>query len=68
MGNVQVAPSVKELQQEFAVFERQRKYYQTGGFGSSGNVFNNCTFNIKPVTKVIHKRRRVQIESDSSQE
>ena len=39
-------------------------------FGNGGNVYHNCTFNMQPVTinKVVNKRKRIMIESDSSQE
>ena len=65
--NVQVAPTPNELQREY---ERHMKSFKKYGFGCGGNVYFNCTFNVNPVTvnKVVNKRRRIQIESDSSQE
>ena len=65
--NIQVAPTSNQLQHEH---EQQMKFFKKYGLGSSGNVYHNCTFNMQPVTinKVVNKRRRIQIESDSSQE
>ena len=69
LRDIQVAPTSNHLQREY---ERQMKSFNKYGygFGCGGNVYNNCTFNLQPVivNKLVNKRRRIQIESDSSQE
>ena len=54
--------SSRQLQYHYAQM-RMNRFMNNGG----GNVYNNCRFNIQTVSHP-PKRRRIMIESDSSQE
>ena len=69
-GNGQVRPSENQLRLRREFFQLQQNHSEKSAFSEGTNVYKNCTINVNPViiNKVVNKRRRIEIESDSSQE